>query len=276
MPPDATVRWPARLALTADADGARTRVHAVHEGPLRLLKTLYPEGEGIAHAVIVHPPGGLVGGDRLSIELDVQSGAHLLATTPAATRFYRSNQGEAAQIVRARVAPGARLEWLPQETLAYRGCEARNELRVALQGQLLLSELLALGLAESELPFDHGRLLQHLEIEGLWLDRGVIEAQDRALLDGPCGLAGHRVLGTLVMAQVEPLAGVEALLDATRALIDASGLRAGVSLLHGRLLLMRLIASDLEPAASLLRQARGLWRERNWELRPCEPRIWAS
>ncbi len=276
MRSDAQVRWPARLVLTADADGERTRVHSVHEGPLRLLKTLYPEGERVAHAVIVHPPGGLVGGDRLDIELDVQSGAHLLATTPAATRFYRSNQGEAAQIVRAKVAAGARLEWLPQETLAYRACQARNELQVELQGQVLMSELLALGLAESELPFDSGRLLQHLEIKGLWLDRGLIDAQDRALLEGPCGLAGHRVLGSLVMAQVERLEDTEALLEATRALIDASGLRAGASLLHGRLLLLRLLADDLEPATGLLHSVRALWRERAWGLAACEPRVWAT
>jgi urease accessory protein len=92
------IRWPARLVLTAARDGAgATRVHARHDGPLRLLKTLYPEGAGIAHAVLVHPPGGLVGGDRLDIQLDLQAGAHLLVTTPAATRFYRSNAGEAMQ-----------------------------------------------------------------------------------------------------------------------------------------------------------------------------------
>lgn len=276
MPPDTAVRWPARLLLSADAAGSRTRVHTEHEGPLRLLKTLYPEGDGIAHAVIVHPPGGLVGGDRLDIRLEVQSGAHLLATTPAATRFYRSNQGEAAQFVHAHVAPGARLEWLPQETLAYRACHARNEVRVALQGQLIMSELLALGLAESDLPFDHGRLLQRLEIEGLWLDQGLIDAQDRALLDGPCGWAGHRVLGSLVMAQPEPIPGAEALLDATRALIDASGLRAGASLLHSRLMLLRVLGAELEPAAQLMRAVRALWRERVWGLVACEPRIWAS
>ena len=108
-------------------------LHAQYEGPLRLLKTLYPEGVGTAHAVIVHPPGGIAGGDRLALDIDVQPGAHLLATTPAATRFYRCKPGlQAEQQVSARVAASARLEWLPQETLAYRGCRARNTLRVDL------------------------------------------------------------------------------------------------------------------------------------------------
>ena len=57
------IRWPARLTLSAARDGGgATRVHARHDGPLRLLKTLYPEGDGVAQAVLVHPPGGLVGG----------------------------------------------------------------------------------------------------------------------------------------------------------------------------------------------------------------------
>ncbi len=265
--------WKARLALQASRDSDRTILHAQHEGPLRLLKTLYPEGSGIAHAVIVHPPGGLVGGDRLNIDLDVQAGAHLLATTPAATRFYRCRPGlDAAQTVSARVAAGARLEWLPQETLAYPGCQARNEVRIQLQGQLLASELLVLGLPEAGQAFDDGELLQHLQIEGLWLDRGRLSAQDRALLDGPCGLQGRRVLGTLLLAQAEPFAPAlaESLLEAARAL----GVPA--TLLQGRLLLARLLAEQLEPATLQLRALRAAWRTASWGLSATEPRIWSS
>jgi urease accessory protein len=276
-----SVRWPATLALDATRHGPTTRLHARHHGPLRLLKTLYPEGPAIAHAVLVHPPGGLVGGDRLDLALDVQPGAHLLATTPSATRFYRSVAGDATQAVQARVAAGGRLEWLPQETLAYTGCQARNELRVTLAGDgaALCGELLVLGLPQAGRPFVAGQVLQHLEITGLWRDRGLIKAQDHALLDGPCGLAGHRVLGTLLLAQGEAFAGAwpQALLDDTRALIESSPeVTAGASLLHGRLLLLRLLAHELEPATALLRQARTLWRQQAWGLAPCEPRVWAT
>jgi urease accessory protein len=265
--------WKARLALQASRDGDRTILHAQHEGPLRLLKTLYPEGEPIAHAVIVHPPGGLVGGDRLHIELDVQPGAHLLATTPAATRFYRCRPGlDAAQLVNARVGAGARLEWLPQETLAYPGCQARNELRIQLQGQLLASELLVLGLPEAEQAFDEGELLQHLQIDGLWLDRGRLRASDRALLDGPCGLGGQGVLASLPLAQAQDFA--PALVEGLQQ--DARELGAAATLLHGRLMLVRVLAPRLEPATQLLRALRGRWRERAWQLPTCEPRIWAS
>ena len=101
------------------------------------------------------------------------------ATTPAATRFYRSVAGEAAQVVRGSVAEGARLEWVPQETLAYPACVARNEVRLRLApgASLFATEVLGLGLPAAEQPFQAGRLLQHLEIEGQWLDRGWLDEE---------------------------------------------------------------------------------------------------
>lgn len=279
--PDAAIRWPARLVLSAARDGAAaTRVHARHDGPLRLLKTLYPEGSGIAHAVLVHPPGGLVGGDRLDIQLDVQAGAHLLVTTPAATRFYRSNAGEAAQVVQATVGEGARLEWLPQETLAYPGCIARNEVKLALApgASLFATEVLGLGLPAAGQSFDSGRLLQHLEIPGQWLDRGWLDAADRALLDGPCGLAGHAVLGTLAYAQTGAPADADALMSGARALL-ADVPRAGATHLQGprgTVLLVRVVGDEVEAVTLALRRVRALWRERLWGLPGGDPRIWAT
>jgi urease accessory protein len=290
------VRWPARLALSAARDGSgATRVHARHDGPLRLLKTLYPESDRIAHAVLVHPPGGLVGGDRLDIQIDVQPGAHLLVTTPAATRFYRSNASEAAQVVCAQVGEGARLEWLPQETLAYPSCIARNEVRLSLApgASLFATEVLGLGLPAAGQPFDAGSLLQHLEITGQWLDRGRLDAADKALLDGPCGLARKRVLGTLVYAQTGPLADAEVLLADSRALLaDApglpklpdlpdlpEGLLCGITHLaspRGALLLTRVIGDEVEAVTLALRRVRALWRARFWGLSSSDPRIWAT
>jgi urease accessory protein len=276
----APVRWPARLALTATREGDATRVHARHDGPLRLLKTLYPEGPGVAQAVLVHPPGGLVGGDRLDIAIDVQPGAHLLVTTPAATRFYRSVAGEAAQVVQAQVAPGARLEWLPQETLAYPACDARNEVRLSLApgASLFATEVLGLGLPAAGEPYATGRMLQHLEITGQWLDRGRLDAADRALLSGPCGLAGHPILGTLVFAQTMPLDDAAALLDDARALLDGVP-RAGVTVLNsprGAVLLARVVGDEVEPVTLALRRVRALWRERLWQLPSADPRIWST
>ncbi len=282
------VRWPARLELIAQRASAGTRVHARHEGPLRLLKTLYPEGPEVAHAVLVHPPGGLVGGDRLDIEIQVDTGAHLLVTTPAATRFYRSVAGEAAQQVNGVLAPGARLEWLPQETLAHSGCHARNEWHLRLDGDasLFAIELLALGLTESRQPFEAGRFVQHFELPGLWRERGVIDAADRALMLGPCGLAGHRVMGTLLFAQGEAIAPpmIDALLELARAAAGVArtagstspSMWAGATALQGRLVLLRLLSHEVEPAMRLLRGVWAQWRQLAWGLGHQPPRIWAS
>lgn len=255
-------------------------MHARHDGPLRLLKTLYPEGSRVAHAVLVHPPGGLVGGDRLDIDIDVQPGAHLLVTTPAATRFYRSSAGAATQAVQVRVGAGARLEWLPQETLAYPACDARNEVRLTLAdgASLFATEVLGLGLPAAGERFDRGRLLQHLEVTGQWLDRGWLDAADRALLDGPCGLAGHGVLGTLVYAQTEALSAAPDLLDEARALL-AGVPGAGITHLQnarGAVLLARVVGDDVEAVTLALRRVRALWRERLWQLSAADPRIWAT
>src|SRR6187549_2369470 len=97
--------------------------YRLHDGPLRVLRALHPVG-GVCHSVLVHPPGGVVGGDELSIELTLGQGAHALVTTPGATRFYRSAGATATQTLRVVAGAASRLEWLPLETIAYNGCAA--------------------------------------------------------------------------------------------------------------------------------------------------------
>ena len=89
---------------------AHTGAHDRHEGPLRVLQRLYPEGSGICHHVLVHPPGGVVGGDGLHLDVRLDAGARALITTPSATRFYRSEGALALQHSRLKLADGARLE----------------------------------------------------------------------------------------------------------------------------------------------------------------------
>ena len=121
--------WPGQLNLQYSLDGQRTIALDRHHGPLRVLQRLYPEGPAICHHVLVHPPGGIVGGDVMEINAELASGTHALITTPGATRYYRSAGPAAVQQVRARLDPGARLEWLPMETIAYPQCIAENRLQ---------------------------------------------------------------------------------------------------------------------------------------------------
>jgi urease accessory protein len=118
--------WRAELQLDYTLETQRTVARHSHQGPLRILKSLYPEGDGICHNVLVHPPGGLVGGDTIDIQISVASGAHGLVSTPGATRFYKSGGHPALQQVIAHVADQARLEWLPLEAIAYNECEGTN------------------------------------------------------------------------------------------------------------------------------------------------------
>jgi urease accessory protein len=109
--------WPGHLALNyhcqPDASGPRTVVYDRHSGPLRMLQSLYPESPKVCHTVLVHPPGGIVGGDDLAIDGQLATDTHALVSTPAATRFYRSSGDTARQTIHFHLDTGARLEWLP-------------------------------------------------------------------------------------------------------------------------------------------------------------------
>lgn len=285
--------WAGRLELRYRLDGGATLAHDRHHGPLRVLQPLYPEGRGICHHVLVHPPGGIVGGDRLELQVEVGEGAHALLTTPGATRFYRSGGPTAHQQVRLALAPGARCEWLPLETIAYPGCIAVNEVQLALGdgAEMLGWDLLALGLPASGAPFASGRYSQCLQWPGRWLERATLRAEDHTLLDGPLGLVGRRVMATLWCARAGTLATQEreALTDAARARIAAScgqrdgaeapappGLQAGVTSPAPGLVLLRLLADGVEPALALLQAVRADWRRQLWGLPANPPRVWRT
>ncbi len=273
--------WHGHLDLNYSRSGARTIALDRHDGPLRVLQRLYPEGEGICHHVLVHPPGGIVGGDELNITLRQASGTHALVTTPSATRFYRSAGAPAVQRLHAQLEDGARLEWLPLETIAYNRCIARNEQRFDLApgAQMLGWDMLALGLPAANQAFEQGSITQQLELPGLWLERGHIDATDTLLLNSPVGLAGHKVLGTLWLAagSALPAALRSQLLDEARALLNASPLAAtaGASSPDARFVVCRALAPSIEPLFALWRALRGRWRELAWALPPVAPRIWA-
>jgi urease accessory protein len=275
--------WHGHLKLDyRQDDEGRTTALDKHHGPLRVLQRLYPEGPGICHHVLVHPPGGIVGGDRLEIEMDLQPGSHALITTPGATRYYRSAGALASQDLRARIADGARLEWLPLETLVYDAALAENRLRFELapRAEMLGWDVLALGLPAAGLPFERGHYTQHLELPGRWLERGRIAASDQGLLNSPLGLAGHKVMASLWFAagQVLPTARRDALLEAAREICNSHELRAtaGCTAPEGGVVVLRVLAPKVEPAMTLLSQVWAAWRQLAWDLPTCPPRVWRT
>jgi urease accessory protein len=272
--------WLARLDLDYTLEAERSVARYLHQGPLRILQSLYPEGDGICHNVLVHPPSGLVGGDTLDMQVTVGAGAHGLVTTPGATRFYRSEAGLATQQVHARLASGARLEWLPLEAIAYNGCDGVNRavFDLAPGAEMMTWDITALGLPAADMPFAQGTFRQHLEIPGVWLERGTLSATDTRLMDSPLGLAGQRCMATLVFAAGSTMADerIERALACARELLEASELRltAGATSPHKQVIVLRVLAPVTEPAIELLRKVWAAWRHEMWALPGAVPRLW--
>ena len=274
--------WNATLALdyTRQADKTVARFH--HNGPLRILQSLYPEGESICHNVIVHPPGGLVGGDTLDMTFTAGPGAHGLVTTPGATRFYRSAGAPAQQRTELLLQADARMEWLPLEVICHSGCLAENRLtmRLAPGAELMGWDVTALGLPAAGQPFGQGSLCQHIEVPGVWLERARIAAADTLLMDSPLGLAGHRCMATLFFVAGSPLARSrrQEALDAARQVIESHPLMAtaGATSPNGQVVVVRVLAPLVEPAMQLLRQVWQAWRGHFWQLGSALPRIWST
>lgn len=273
------VGWRAGLELSLERDGDRTVVRrAAHSGPLRIQRAFHTEGD-LAHVYVLHPPGGLVGGDELDMQVSVRSGGAALLTTVGATKFYRTTRLPAAQHVTLNVADRAQLEWLPQESIYYAGCDARNVVRVNLEpgARFMGWETTCLGRSASGEHFDQGAVRQRFEmfrgVEPIFVDRALYKGGDAALTEA-WGLSGHPVVGTFVCAGATQV-DVEA--ARTSVLSHLSGandrVRLGATLV-GEVLVVRAVA----PWARLIRdQFQLLWsalRERLFSRPACTPRIW--
>lgn len=249
-----------------------------HRGPLRVQKALYPEGEAVCQAIVLHPPSGIAAGDHLSIAVSVADHAHAQLTTPGAGKWYRSWGPEATQRLALQAAAGATLEWLPQENIVFDGARARLETRVSLEAdsRFIGWEVICLGRAAAGERFARGRidLLTRIERGGqpLWLERGSFAGND-PLLDSPAGWAGCTVCGTLLASFPELPQQAAALLQALRAIAPADAALHGITALPG-LLVSRYLGDNSEAARH--------WFTALWKiLRPacCHrpaviPRIW--
>jgi len=198
--------WEARLDLSFERDASRTVLAARrHLGPLRVQKALYPEGPEICQAIIVHPPAGIVGGDRLAIAIDVGARAHAQITTPGAAKWYRSAGMDAVASTKLAVGSGGVLEWLPQESLLFDGARAAITLRIELaaDARFVGWDVVGLGRIASGERFASGRLHQTVELchEGAlaWCERAVLDGESAALQSGAV-LAGAPVFGTMIVA----------------------------------------------------------------------------
>ncbi|WP_242471027.1 urease accessory protein UreD [Thiocystis violacea] len=189
------------MSLQLERRGERTVLAGRRRrGPLAVQRAFYPEGE-VCHLYLLHPPGGLVGGDRLEVEVDLAPGAAAMITTPGAAKFYRSLGPRAEQHQTLRVRDAA-LEWLPQENILFPGANARLDTHVDLRGdaRFIGWEIQCLGLPSHQQRFDPGCASLRLRVDRdgeplLWDHRLIQRPED---LDGPSGMRGLPVVGTLI------------------------------------------------------------------------------
>ena len=271
------LRFAKRASNSSVLNERTVLVEREHSGPLVVQKPLYPEGDRICHAVIVHPPGGIAGGDQLRLHADLAEGAHALLTTPGAGKWYKANGREAAQHLQFKLSERAILEWLPQETILFDAAQVRMSTRVdlAVDAKFAGWEILCFGRRAAGEVFASGALRQHVQIrrgeELLWNETVNLNAGSRAMLS-PVGMNGRAISATfLVAAGAVPTQ----VLEACRAIVPREGNLHGVTALP-EIFAARFLGDNAEQAREYFEK---LWQV----LRPCyantemqRPRIWAT
>jgi len=268
--------WQAHLRLGfALHDGVSRLVERTHSGPLRVQKPLYPEGDGVCHAIIIHPPGGVVGGDQLAVHATAGEGAHALLTSPGAAKWYRANGHVSGQHVVLRAGSGAAIEWLPQESIFFdQACvRLRHEVELAADASYIGCDIVCLGRSASGETFNTGSISQHVQIRRggrlLWWEQGALAAGG-ALMASPLGLGGHTVCATLIAVGAS---AAPAVLAALREIAVPAGALFGATQMKS-LVVVRLLCGDSEAARHAMLAAWQLLRPAMLGRAAVVPRIW--
>jgi urease accessory protein len=275
----ASGHWQARLSLRFSEDDGVTRLtDRSHVGPLRVQKPLYPEGSDVCHAIIVHPPGGVVGGDELTVEVHVQMAAHALVTTPGAAKWYKANGKVSTQTIQIQVDADAGMEWLPQETIFFDAADVQllQSISLAKGARYISGEILCFGRTASGETFSTGKIAQHTVIrrEGklIWFEQGAL-AGGTAAMHSALGLNGNSVSATLIAAGgTVPTAVINAMRADADLVLNGAG-SFGVTQLN-ELVVVRYLGNASETARALMLLA---WRHLRIEVMgrdAVELRIW--
>lgn len=197
--------WAAKLELRFHADfgsaGKRTLLTNRHQGPLRIQKALYPEGPDCCHAIVVHPPGGIAGGDLLEIDLNLDADAHAVITTPGAAKWYGSTQGRAAQ-QQIEMNLCGDLEWLPQESIIFNQARGDSQIRITIapESRMIGWDAVVLGRKASGEAFESGAFSQSVSLSLAsaleWEERLCLSGADPAMRS-IVGLGSQAALNTI-------------------------------------------------------------------------------
>lgn len=246
-------------------------------------RPFHPEGpQGACHVYVLHPPGGIVGGDCLTLDVEVHADAQALLTTPGASKLYRARaHTEALLAQRFEVARGGVLEWLPQETIVFDGAmtQAATEVSLAAEAHYAGWEIVCLGRPASAERFLRGELRSGLSIRRadrlIYLERGLYRGGDPSLA-APWGLGGSPVVGTFVVASpLATTAWVSEVREAVSELLHPSDGRAAATLVSG-VLVVRYLGGSTRVARRLFERAFGVLRPLYAGQPAVLPRIWST
>jgi urease accessory protein len=248
--PDAVPRAMGEARLTVRRAEGRTRIATLRLGGS--LKLLFPHGAGDPlEAVVLNTAGGLTGGDRMRLSVEAGAGARLVLTSQAAERAYRAAGGQVARVDgRITVGQGARVDWLPQETILYDGAALERRMRVDLadDARFMAVETLVFGRAAM------GERVEQLALSDRWeiwrdgrpvlADAVRIDGDAAALMARPGAGGGAGAVAWMCLVA----AGAEACLEPLRAALGATG---AASLVRPGVVVARAVAED----SFLLRRA---------------------
>lgn len=268
--------WSARLALGFEARGERTVLaHREHHGPLAVQKPFYPE-QAACHVYLLHPPGGVVGGDHLSVQVKVADGAHALITTPASTKFYRSGGEFAVQEQCLDVAPHGILEWLPQDTILFASSRVATTTRINLTpgARFIGWEILCLGRPAAGELFNDGVCRQRFELWSddtpLLIERANLIGGSR-ILEAAWGFGGQTVYGCLVATPA-----TKPMLELVREDVQAAGDGLFSATLIEDTLVCRYLGDSAEDTRQSFASAWSVIRPNMLGLTACPPRVWST
>ncbi|WMN88522.1 urease accessory protein UreD [Vibrio parahaemolyticus] len=269
--------WPAYLSLGFSKSDDKTQMKRMEfQGPLRVQRPFYPELD-VCHVYLLHPPGGLVSGDDLSIQIHCQSESHALITTPSAGKIYKADSKNIEQKQHVDIeVDNAACEWLPMETIVFNGAHGKLTTNVNLYGdaKFIGIDVFCLGRPKSHFPFIQGSVEQRLSIyqDGtpLLLERQYLAADD-PLLTAISGFNSNLVSGTLT---VVGLNDAQTMVETLREHFSADTYGTLSITYRLNVLLVRYLGDCSEEAQQQLRACWQLIRPELLRRPACPPRIW--
>ncbi|MEN8391726.1 urease accessory protein UreD [Acinetobacter indicus] len=276
--------WFAQLELGFKGAENRTALeHRKHHGPVRVQKMLWPEKTGVCHAIIVHPPAGIAGGDHLTFQMSAEQAAHALVTTPGAGKWYKTNQKQAFQHIDITVKDTSIFEWLPQETMLFNGAHANSETRVVLDdsASFIGWDMLVLGRQARHETFTEGSYQNRFQLyrnnKLLITDRLSFSGNDR-WLSSCLGMNGHAVMASFWAVPPEKFRSkfyLDQQIDQIRELIMRMDIKVTLTLLDD-VVTARYLGDDVRQCHDAFAAIRAKLRHYWFDLDEEFPRIWRT